>query len=59
MEEPLSPFEFQQCANILESTGKKARSLRELREMISVIREGLSLSTLPVLLERRHSPIYE
>jgi hypothetical protein len=40
MEEPLSPFEFKQCVNILKSTGKKARSLRELRETISLISTG-------------------
>jgi len=37
MEEPLSPFEFKQCVNILKSTGKKARSLRELRDAITVV----------------------
>jgi len=37
MEELLSPFEFKQCVNILKSTGKKARSLRDLRDAIAVI----------------------
>ena len=40
MEEPLSPFEFKQCVNILKSTGKKARSLHEFREVISEVSAG-------------------
>jgi hypothetical protein len=39
MEEETSPFEFQQAISIRKSTGKKARSLRELRDLIAVISE--------------------
>jgi hypothetical protein len=31
----MNPFEFKQCVNILKSTGKKAKNLRELRAGIS------------------------
>ena len=30
-------FEFRQCTSIIKSTGKKARSLRELRAILSVV----------------------
>jgi hypothetical protein len=33
------PFEFKQCVSILRATGKKARNLRELRDLISQISE--------------------
>jgi hypothetical protein len=33
------PFEFRQCISIIKSTGKKARNLRELRNIISRIGE--------------------
>ena len=33
-------FEFKQCAIILKSTGKKAKSLRELRDVISEVNEA-------------------
>ncbi len=35
MQEIIEPFEFKQCASILKTTGKKARNLRELRDLIS------------------------
>jgi hypothetical protein len=31
------PFEFRQCISIIKSTGKKARNIRELRELINSI----------------------
>ena len=30
-----TPFEFNQCVSIYESTGKKAGNLRELRDVIA------------------------
>lgn len=33
-------FEFKQCVIILKSTGKKARSLRELKETIGAVSDG-------------------
>lgn len=33
----ISAFEFKQCVSILKSTGKKAKSLRELRNVIAVV----------------------
>jgi hypothetical protein len=33
------PFQFMECATILKGTGKKARTIRELREMIAGIGE--------------------
>lgn len=37
MAEMIEPFEFKQCVSILKSTGKKAKNLRELRDVISVV----------------------
>lgn len=37
MAEIIEPFEFKQCISILKSTGKKAKNLRELRDIIAVI----------------------
>jgi hypothetical protein len=38
--EPFSgPFEFRQCINLVKSTGKKARHLRELRDLIASVSE--------------------
>ncbi|MFH1701894.1 MAG: DUF5752 family protein [Nitrospirota bacterium] len=37
MAEITEPFEFKQCISILKSTGKKAKDLRELRNIIAVI----------------------
>lgn len=31
------PFEFKQCIGLIESTGKKAKTLRELKDLISMI----------------------
>ncbi len=31
------PFEFKQCIGLIESTGKKAKTLRELKDLISII----------------------
>jgi hypothetical protein len=33
----VEPFEFKQCVSIIKSTGKRARNLKELRELISTI----------------------
>lgn len=32
----LTPFEFRQCTSILKSTGRKARNLKELRNIVTV-----------------------
>ena len=37
MEKAIEPFEFKQCINILKSTGRKARNLRELRDLIATV----------------------
>jgi len=37
MEVMIEPFEFKQCISILKSTGKKAKNLRELSDVIAVI----------------------
>jgi hypothetical protein len=37
MAEIIEPFEFRQCLSILKSTGKKARNLQELKDVIAVI----------------------
>ncbi len=31
------PFEFKQCISLIESTGKKAKTLRELKDLITII----------------------
>lgn len=36
---PLGPFEFRECISLVKSTGKKAKTLREMRELIAVIGE--------------------
>ncbi len=33
----IKPFEFKQCISILKFTGKKAKNLRELRDMVAVV----------------------
>ncbi len=33
----LGPFEFKECISLIKSTGKKARTLRELRELIALV----------------------
>ena len=37
--EPIDPFEFRECISIMKSTGRKAKNLRELRDLIAVIRD--------------------
>lgn len=37
MAEVVEPFEFRQCISVLKSTGKKAKSLPELREMLAAV----------------------
>lgn len=39
MGKTIAPFEFKDCANIFKATGKKAKNLRELRQLISEISE--------------------
>ena len=38
--EEVRPFEFKECVSILKSTGKKAKSLRELRDVIAKVSEA-------------------
>lgn len=38
--EEIRPFEFKQCISIIKSTGKRAKSLRELRGMIALVSSG-------------------
>jgi hypothetical protein len=35
--EEIEPFEFKQCISILKATGKKAKNLRELRDLIGTV----------------------
>lgn len=35
--EELKPFEFKQCVSILKPTGRKAKNLRELRDVMAII----------------------
>ncbi len=35
----IKPFEFRQCVNVVVSTGKKAKNLRELRDLIASVSE--------------------
>src|SRR4030066_1365050 len=37
MVEIIEPFEFKQCVSILKSTGKKAKNLHELKDVIAVV----------------------
>lgn len=37
METATKPFEFRQCITILKATGRKAKNLRELRDVLAVI----------------------
>ncbi|GMR04611.1 MAG: hypothetical protein BMS9Abin23_0511 [Thermodesulfobacteriota bacterium] len=37
MAKPSAPFEFKQCTSIIKATGMKARDLKELRTLISII----------------------
>ena len=36
---PLGPFEFKECISLVKSTGKKAKTLRELRELVALVGE--------------------
>ncbi len=40
MAEIIEPFEFNQCISILKATGKKAKNLRQLKEIIAEISEA-------------------
>ncbi|MBI5631862.1 MAG: hypothetical protein HZA15_00040 [Nitrospirae bacterium] len=40
MEKISEPFEFKECIGILKATGRKAASLRELRDILAVVRAG-------------------
>ncbi|MGW8273158.1 MAG: DUF5752 family protein [Thermodesulfovibrionales bacterium] len=45
-------FEFKQCVNLIKSTGKKARSLKDLRDVIaSVSRESIFHHTFQYFLK--------
>jgi len=35
--ENVRPFEFKECVSIIKSTGKKAKTLRELKDLIAII----------------------
>lgn len=37
--EEIKPFEFKQCVSILKATGRKAKTLREMRDVISVVND--------------------
>ncbi|MCL4490456.1 MAG: DUF5752 family protein [Nitrospirae bacterium] len=37
MEKSVWPFDFKQCITILKATGEKAKNLRELRDVISIV----------------------
>jgi hypothetical protein len=36
----MEPFQFKECVNIIKSTGRRAKNLRELRDILSTIGEG-------------------
>lgn len=38
--EEIKPFEFKECVSIIKSTGKKAQSLRDLRDIIAQVSEA-------------------
>ena len=40
MSEPIEPFDFTACISILKATGKKARNLRALRDMMGEVSES-------------------
>ncbi|MDD3978301.1 MAG: DUF5752 family protein, partial [Methanomicrobium sp.] len=40
MEKLTVGFEFKQCMSVLKSTGKKAKTLKELAEIIKVVSDG-------------------
>jgi hypothetical protein len=37
LEEIIEPFEFRQCISILKSTGKNAKNIKELRDLIAIV----------------------
>jgi hypothetical protein len=37
LEEIIEPFEFRQCISILKSTGKNAKNIHELRDLIAIV----------------------
>jgi hypothetical protein len=39
MQELIEPFEFRQCINIVKSTGKHARNIRELKDCLATVSE--------------------
>ena len=54
MGSPAEPFEFKQCISLIKSTGKKAKDLRELREIMAFISdESLFHHTYQYFLQRR------
>ena len=50
----MDPFEFRECISIMKSTGKKAKTLRELRDLIAMISdESLYHHTYQYYLKRQ------
>jgi len=51
---PLGPFEFKECISLVKSTGKKAKTLRELRELIALVHdESIYYHTYQYYLKRQ------
>ena len=51
---PLGPFEFKECISLVKSTGKKAKTLRELRDLIALIgEESIHYHTYQYYLKRQ------
>jgi hypothetical protein len=50
----IGPFEFRECISIMKSTGRKAKTLRELRDLIAIISdESLYHHTYQYYLKRQ------
>ncbi len=53
-EHRIDPFEFRECISIMKSTGRKAKNLRELRDLIAIISdESLYHHTYQYYLKRQ------
>ncbi len=54
LQNPLGPFEFKECISLVKSTGKKAKTLRELRDLIAIIgNESIYYHTYQYYLNRQ------
>jgi len=54
LRKPLGPFEFKECISLVKSTGKKAKTLRELRDLIALIgEESIHYHTYQYYLKRQ------